>query len=186
MLVDGRWTSCPYERTASAQHVAASPKVDDREVEMQIGVDSQRAVENKRVFVIDPDEVSSMALQFMLADECETHVLAGVEAARAKSSEWPPHLVLLGQGIVAAEGAAAVAAVKACGTHVKILIVCNAVDEPGVAEALANGADGTLVRPLRLEIVRRRVDSHRAGARPSVFPWYVPDRPPLSHRRGAQ
>ena len=36
---------------------------------MQIGVDTQRAVETKRAFIIDSDDISAMALQFMLADE---------------------------------------------------------------------------------------------------------------------
>ena len=77
---------------------------------MQIGVDSQRAVENKRVFVIDSDEVSSMALQFMLADECETHVLPDVASALIKGLDWPPQLVLLGAGTIAEEGLSAIRA----------------------------------------------------------------------------
>lgn len=126
---------------------------------MQIGVDSQRAVENKRVFIIDSDDVTSMALQFMLADECETHVLPDVDRALDKGRDWPPQLVLLGAGSIAVEGAAVVPRLKERHTGVKILIVCDSNDEPAVMKALALGANATLLRPLKLETVRRKVDA---------------------------
>lgn len=125
---------------------------------MQIGVDSQRAVENKRVFVID-EEVSSIALQFMLADDNETHVLSGVAAAVEKGVDWPPDLILLGAGVIRLEGAGVTARLKSQLAGVKILVVCDAADGPAVREALAQGADGTLTRPLKLETVRREVDA---------------------------
>lgn len=126
---------------------------------MQIGVDSQRAVENKRVFVIDSDEVSSLALQFMLADDNETHVLSGVAAALDKGGAWPPQLILIGAGIIALEGAARVAQLKSGFPGVKILVVCDSADEPAVKAALAQGAEAVLTRPLKLETVRRKVDA---------------------------
>jgi PleD family two-component response regulator len=126
---------------------------------MQIGVDSQRAVENKRVFVIDNDEVSSMALQFMLADECETHVLHDIDSALVKGRDWPPQLVLLGAGNIETEGAVAVTRLRQQHPDLKILLVCNSAEQPAVQEALQQGANATLLRPLRLETVRRRVDT---------------------------
>jgi DNA-binding NtrC family response regulator len=126
---------------------------------MQIGVDSQRAVENKRVFVIDSDDISSMALQFMLADECETHVLPNVTSALAKGLDWPPQLVLLGVGSIAADGAVSVTRLKARHPDLKILIVCDSAEQEEVKQALALGANSTLLRPLKLEAVRRKVDS---------------------------
>lgn len=126
---------------------------------MQIGVDSQRAVENKRVFVIDSDDISSMALQFMLADECETHVLPDLARALDKGRDWPPQLVLLGAGILALEGTAAVTRLKERHADLKIMIVCDSADEAPVVQALALGANATLLRPLKLETVRRKVDA---------------------------
>jgi DNA-binding response OmpR family regulator len=125
---------------------------------MQIGVDSQRAVENKRVFVIDSDDISSMALQFMLADECETHVLPDVASALAKGRDWPPQLILLGAGSIAADGADAVTRLKAQHAGLKILIVCDSIEQEEVKQAMALGANATLLRPLKLETVRRKVD----------------------------
>jgi DNA-binding response OmpR family regulator len=134
---------------------------------MQIGVESQRAVENKRVFVIDSDEVSSLALQFMLADDNETHVIADLTAALAKSRDWPPHLVLLGAGNLASTGPAAVSVLKTAVPGVKVVVVCDAATEPPVSAALAAGADGVLTRPLTLEAVRRKVDGY-LGRRAAV------------------
>lgn len=134
---------------------------------MQNGVDSQRAVENKRVFVVDDNEVSSMALQFMLHDEYETHELPDVAAALAKGREFLPDLILLGEGIVASEGSDVVSRFKTRCAGVKILIVCDDADDAPVRDALARGADGVLTRPLKLETVRRRVDT-QLGRRAAI------------------
>lgn len=45
---------------------------------MQIGVDSEKAVDDRRVFVVDDDEITSAALQFMLHDEIETHEITSL------------------------------------------------------------------------------------------------------------
>ena len=137
---------------------------------MQIGVDTQRSLENKRVFVVDNDEINSMGLQFMLADENETHVLPSVPAAIDKARDWPPHLVLLGIGLVRTEDATLIGQIKASMNSVKILLVCDSVDDAAVRDALAKGADGTLLTPLRIETVRRKVDSALGRAVPIGIP----------------
>ena len=140
---------------------------------MQIGVDTQRSVENKRVFVIDNNEVNSMVLQFMLADENETHELPKIAAAIDKAREWPPHLVLLGIGLVHAEGAALISQLKAAMNSVKILLVCDSADDAAVKEALAQGADGVLLTPLVIETVRRKVNSALGRVVPLGIPVAV-------------
>ena len=126
---------------------------------MQIGVDSERAVENKRVFVVDGDDVVSTALQFMLADEMETHVLMSAAEAIAKARTAPPELVLLGTSVLESEGAEVITQLKAAVNDVRILVVCFDATEPLVISALALGATSTLLRPLKLENVRRKVDA---------------------------
>jgi DNA-binding response OmpR family regulator len=140
---------------------------------MQIGVDTQRSVENKRVFVIENDEINSMALQFILADENETHTLPKVAAAIDKAREWPPHLVLLGVGLVRSEGAAVIRQIRDAMNSVKILLVCDSADDEKVKDALANGADGTLLTPLTIEGVRRKVNSALGRAVPLNIPVVV-------------
>ena len=137
---------------------------------MQIGVDSQRSVENKRVFVVENDEINSMGLQFMLADENETHVLSSVAAAIDKAQAWPPHLILLGIGLVRNEGVILIKLIKAAMNNVRILLVCASADDSIVQAALAQGADGTLLTPLRIETVRRKVDSALGRAIPIGIP----------------
>lgn len=134
---------------------------------MQIGVESQRAVESKRVFVVDSDDVTGMALQCMLADECETHVFATLDMAIEKRRTWPPDLVILGADVLSGGARAAIDRLVAEGGATRILIVCDALADPRVAEALATGAAGTILRPLKIETVRRRVDAH-LGRRAAV------------------
>src|SRR6266852_1197951 len=67
------------------------------EGEMQIGVETSKAVDQRRVFVVDDDEITRAALQFMLHDEIETHELASPEEAYEKGVGWlKPDVVLLG------------------------------------------------------------------------------------------
>ena len=72
---------------------------------MQIGVETSKAVDQRRVFVIDDDEIIRAALQFMLHDEIETHELASPEEAYEKGTGWlKPHVVLLGVSLVQLAG----------------------------------------------------------------------------------
>jgi DNA-binding response OmpR family regulator len=125
---------------------------------MQIGVEAQRAVENRRVFVIDEDEINRAALQFMLADENETHEFASVDAALAKGQQWPPDLALLGTALVARDGAELLLRLRAAWSGVKLLVVCDTADIACVSAAKATGADDALPRPFKLETVRRKAD----------------------------
>ncbi len=137
---------------------------------MQIGVETSKAVDNKRVFVVDNDEITRAALQFMLHDENETHELSSVAGAIDKAREWPPHLVLLGMGVVQQQGAAVIGAIKSSMAGAKILLVCDSAADALVKDALAHGADGTLLTPLRIETVRRKVDSALGRAVPIGIP----------------
>ncbi|GMV56809.1 MAG: hypothetical protein AMXMBFR6_26140 [Betaproteobacteria bacterium] len=130
---------------------------------MQIGVEAQRAVENRRVFVVESDEVCGMALQFMLADDNETHLFADVDAALAKGQDWPPDLVLIASALLddgPPQTAGALARIRSMAGTARVLVICDREDDARAQSALAQGAAGTLLRPPRLETVRRKVDMH--------------------------
>ncbi len=133
---------------------------------MQIGVETSKAVDQRRVFVVDEDEIMRAALQFMLHDEIETHELPSLEEAYARGAGWlAPDLILLGVSIVAARGAGVVAEITARYPGIRILIVTGKEDEAVAIGAIKAGAHGALVKPLMLEAVRRKVDTvlGRAG-----------------------
>jgi len=125
---------------------------------MQIGVESARAVENKRIFVVEADEIIRSALQFMLHDENETHEMASLEQAYDKGREWKPDLVLLGLSFVEEAGADLLNDVKTRLPGVKILLVADTPEQPLVQTGLATGAEGVLVKPITIEAVRGKVD----------------------------
>jgi len=124
---------------------------------MQIGVESARAVENRRIFVVDTDEIIRAALQFMLHDENEAHELESVEAALVKATDWPPDLILLGQSLLQSEGLAALTRLTTALPGAQVLLVGSASD-PILSEALAGGAHVLIPVPLKLEAVRKVVD----------------------------
>jgi DNA-binding response OmpR family regulator len=125
---------------------------------MQIGVDTQRAVETKRAFIIDSDDIASMALQFMLADELEVHVLASGAEAIARAQDTALDVILLGASVIEAEGVNVVAALLTAFPGVPV-IACGPAGDTGVAQALALGARSTIVRPFKVEAVRQRVNA---------------------------
>jgi CheY-like chemotaxis protein len=125
---------------------------------MQIGVETAKAVDNKRLFVVANDEITRMALQFMLHDENETHDLPSLEAAFDKSTEWKPDLLLLGIDVVAERGIDVLALIKSRLADTKILLVADSREDPLVASCQTAGIDGLLLKPLTVEDVRRKVD----------------------------
>lgn len=134
---------------------------------MQIGVETSKAVDQRRVFVVDEDEVIRAALQFMLHDEIETHELANPEEAYEKGVDWlKPDVILLGVSFLKERGVGLVAELNAKFPNVRILIVTEKADEAIAVEGLKAGAHGALVKPLTLEAVRKKVDTilGRGGA----------------------
>jgi len=127
---------------------------------MQIGVETSKAVDQRRVFVVDEDEITRAALQFMLHDEIETHEIGSVEDAYAKGTGWlVPDVLLLGVSILAARGPELIAEIIARYPAIRILIVTGKEDEQTAIAGLKAGAHGALVKPLKLEAVRKKVDT---------------------------
>ena len=125
---------------------------------MQIGVDSQRAVETKRAFIVDNDDISGMALQFMLADELEVHVIDNSRDAIARARASVVDVILLGAGVIEAEGPQVVTSLLAALPGVPV-IACGPAADAGVAQALALGARSAITRPFKVEAVRQRVNA---------------------------
>lgn len=137
---------------------------------MQIGVELSRSLENKRIFVIDSDEITRAVLQFMLHDENETHELTSVADAVAKGAGRKVDLVLLGRDIVREHGAAALDEIASRLPGAKVLLVADSADD---AKACAGfGAAGVLAKPLTVESVRLKVDT-ALGRGPGFNPFRV-------------
>jgi DNA-binding NarL/FixJ family response regulator len=126
---------------------------------MQIGVETDKAVDNKRLFVVAADEITRMALQFMLHDENETHDLPSLDAAFEKSRDWKPDLLLLGVDLVREQGIEVIAKIKENLPDTKILLVADTADDPLNAACQQAGTQGLVVKPLTVETVRRKVDA---------------------------
>ncbi|MGA8172640.1 MAG: response regulator [Methylocystis sp.] len=138
---------------------------------MQIGVETAKAVDQRRVFVLEEDEIVRAALQFMLHDEIETHEIASIDEAYEKGVGWlKPDVVLLGASFLKTNGFPLLDELARRFEGVRILTVCDAGDESLAVDAMKHGAHGTLVKPLKLESVRRKVDTvlGRGAARPLV------------------
>jgi DNA-binding NtrC family response regulator len=125
---------------------------------MQIGVESSRAVENKRIFVVDNDEIIRSALQFMLHDENETHELTSLEHAYEKGIEWKPDLLLLGVNVVQEKGVGVLAEVSERLPSAKVMLVADSAGDTVALSCLKSGAHDILAKPLTIESVRYKVD----------------------------
>jgi DNA-binding response OmpR family regulator len=125
---------------------------------MQIGVETSRAVENKRIFVVDDDEIIRAALQFMLHDEYETHEVASLAEAFAKAETTTPDLLILSESVVRAAGLPILGDIKQRIAGIKTLVVVDSLQNGFGKEAQAAGAHGYFVKPLTVEFVRQKVD----------------------------
>lgn len=138
---------------------------------MQIGVETAKAVDQRRVFVVDEDEITRAALQFMLHDEIETHELTSPEEAYAKGVDWlKPDVLLLGVSFLKSRGPGLIGELTAKFPGVRILVVTDRSDEATAVESMKAGAHGAVVKPLTLEGVRQKVDTilGRGGAAPLI------------------
>jgi DNA-binding response OmpR family regulator len=152
------------------RHLLDIPHHQFGEGNMQIGVESARAVENKRIFVVESDEIIRSALQFMLHDENETHELADLDQAYAKAVDWKPDLILLGLDIVRDKGIDILAEVTARLPGAKIVLVADTPTDPLVQTCLALGATDVLGKPITIEAVRHKVDVVLGRHKPPMIP----------------
>ncbi len=115
-------------------------------------------MENKRIFVVDSDQIDRAVLQFMLQDENETHELPSLEAAFAKARDWKPDLILLGLALVKERGAGVLGEITSALPSARILVVTESAGDPFAQACLKSGAHGLLSKPFRVEPVRSKVD----------------------------
>ncbi len=121
---------------------------------MQIGVDCNLAVNNRRIFVIAQDEIARMALQFMLYDEYETHEFCSLDAAEAKARDWPPDLLIVGEDLLTPDEKQG--AIERQFPQTRLLVLANSQRDTRVySEAFP--ANAQIHQPLRLEAVRAAV-----------------------------
>ena len=129
---------------------------------MQIGVETSKALDQRRVFVIDEDDVTRIALQFMLQDEIETHEMGTVENAFAKTdaNDWlTPHLAILGVSFLRSSGMKPIADIRTRYPAIAILLTYAPGEEECALEGVRAGANAALAKPLTLEKVRQKVDT---------------------------
>jgi len=126
---------------------------------MQIGVEMSKALENKRVFIVDDNEIIRAALQFMLHDEFEAHEVASMAIAYEKAKTQPPDLILLAESLPKAEGLEIFARLRESAPKAKLLIVVEPDNVAYGKECVEAGANGFLAKPLRIEFVRQKVDA---------------------------
>jgi DNA-binding response OmpR family regulator len=124
---------------------------------MQVGVDVAMMLDNKRIFVVERDEIDRAILQFMLHDENETHEVAGLEEAYEKAARSPPDLVLLGRGFAAERGPEIVGEVAA-KTGAKVLVIAESAADDLALACVKAGAHSAVIKPLTVEGVRDKVD----------------------------
>jgi DNA-binding response OmpR family regulator len=138
----------------------AGHRNQEKETDMQIGVETSKAVDQRRIFVVDEDEITRAALQFMLHDEIETHEITSPEEAYEKGVDWlVPDVILLGVSLLKSRGVDLVKEMTTKFPKVRILIVTGKEDEVTAVEGLKAGAHGALVKPLTIESVRKKVDT---------------------------
>ncbi len=115
-------------------------------------------MDNKRIFVIEKNEIIRAALQFMLHDENETHEISTLADAYEKAVAWKPDVILLGLSHVQEHGIPLIREIHDRIPRVKIALVAESPLDPLAKEALKHGASTLIAKPFTIESVRRKVD----------------------------
>jgi DNA-binding response OmpR family regulator len=126
--------------------------------DMRTNRDTSQPTRDKRIFVVESDEVIRSALQFILEDGNETHGLASLEKAYARGDTWKPDLVLLGVSIVRSQGVRVLDDIGVRLPGAKILLVVDSRNDPLAQLCLAAGADDVLGKPIATDPVCDKVD----------------------------
>jgi CheY-like chemotaxis protein len=148
----------PRQRSTPGMGFASFARTISSEGDMQIGVETSTAVDNKRIFVVDENEIIRAAVQFMLHDENETHEAPSLEWAYDKARDWPPDLIILAEALVRERGSGLLKDIAERLPDTKILVIVDSATDGFGKQCLADGADGVLIKPLTIEFVRRKVD----------------------------
>jgi DNA-binding response OmpR family regulator len=148
----------PRQRSTPGMGFASFARTISSEGDMQIGVETSTAVDNKRIFVVDENEIMRAAVQFMLHDENETHEAPSLEWAYDKARDWPPDLMILAEALVRERGSGLLKEIAERLPDTKILVIVDSATDGFGKQCLADGADGVLIKPLTIEFVRRKVD----------------------------
>jgi len=148
----------PRQRSTPGMGFASFARTISSEGDMQIGVETSTAVDNKRIFVVDENEIMRAAVQFMLHDENETHEAPSLEWAYDKARDWPPDLIILAEALVRERGTGLLKEIAERLPETKILVIVDSATDGFGKQCLADGADGVLIKPLTIEFVRRKVD----------------------------
>lgn len=129
---------------------------------MKIDIEAKDSAGNHRIFLIDPDVINRSPLYFMLADN-ETYELDSVADIADMDRRLVPDLVIVNALLVAAYGKALISGWRSAWPRVRVLVICEACDAECVRAAKAAGADDTLLRPFKREVVRRKVGQWTEG-----------------------
>lgn len=140
---------------------------------MQIGVELSKAVENKRIFIVDEDEIIRAALQFMLHDDYEAHEIASVSAATEKAKLWKPDLILLAESVVRSQGLPLLKTLASQIGDPKILVVVDSLASGFGEQCVGAGAQGFLSKPLKIEFVRQKCDAALGRGKGVTIPLAV-------------
>lgn len=135
---------------------------------MQIGVRMTTVIERRRVFVVDDDENFRAAIQLTLHDDYEAHELASATETLAKAQQAQPDVLVLGEGVIRANGLDLIQEFLARMPKAKILVIVYQASSGFGQECVAAGAHGFLAKSLRVERIRDRVDALLSAPKISV------------------
>lgn len=136
---------------------------------MRIHPEPFRPVENRRIFVVEDDEVIRSAFQFILDDHNETHAFRNIDLAFAKAANVRPDIILLGIGFLQSDGERILAEIERRLPDAKILIVANSLRDPLALKILKEGAHGVLGKPITFDSVHSKVNALLEESRQSLI-----------------
>ena len=124
---------------------------------MAKNAEASDAASGQRIFLIDPDVVSRSALYYMIADANETFELDSIEDLADIGARLAPDILIVSALLVAKHGKTLIKEWRTAWPQAGVLVICEDSDTDCVMAAKTAGADDTLQRPVRRDVVLRKM-----------------------------
>lgn len=126
---------------------------------MQTPVATATIGANRRVFVIEPDEVIRSALFFIMREEYETQAFLTLDQAMSGAADARPDVIVMGMNVVRFGGDGLWSALKTALPDTGVLLLTDGADDPLARRCLERGAHGLIGKPITSSSVLDKVEA---------------------------
>ncbi len=115
---------------------------------------------SKKILIVDDeDEFGSTLAERLLIRDYDAKAVYDVEKAMIEIRQSPPDIVLLDLRMPGGFGMSTIKAIKEISPKTKILMITGHGSQQNVKDALENGAEGFMIKPINIEELLDKIET---------------------------